>query len=325
MITAYRSSGEATVLPIENRLEALESDIVWLDLHMPSKDEDSYVERLAGLDVPTRDDLRDIEPSSRLYADENATYMTASLLCHADSEKPVLTDVAFVLSGTRLVTVRYDDPKSFTLFSASMHRIPGGMKSGSDVLVRLMETIVDRTAEILENAEVRGDKLLTQIFNGGGKHSHRPPRQLERLLVDISAHHRLVSKARDSLVSLARMMTFLQAVPDIQSVRENRELCRSVARDIQSLSEHAGFISSNISFLLDATLGLINVEQNAIIKIFSIASVVFLPPTLVASLYGMNFRFMPELDWSFGYPAALLAMLVSAVIPFFFFRWKGWL
>jgi magnesium transporter len=121
------------------------------------------------------------------------------------------------------------------------------------------------------------------------------------------------------------MMTFLQAVPDIQAVRENKELCRSVARDIQSLSEHAGFISSNISFLLDATLGLINVEQNAIIKIFSIASVVFLPPTLVASLYGMNFHFMPELDWSFGYPAALLAMLVSAVIPFFFFRWKGWL
>jgi magnesium transporter len=325
MITAYRSSGEATVLPIENRLEALESDIVWLDLHMPSKDEDSYVERLAGLDVPTRADLRDIEPSSRLYADENATYMTASLLCHADSDKPVLTDVAFVLSGTRLVTVRYDDPKSFTLFPASMHRIPGGLKAGTDVLVRLMETIVDRTAEILENAEVRGDKLLTQIFNDGGKHAHRPPRQLERLLVDISAHHRLVSKARDSLVSLARMMTFLQAVPDIQAVRENKELCRSVARDIQSLSEHAGFISSNISFLLDATLGLINVEQNAIIKIFSIASVVFLPPTLVASLYGMNFHFMPELDWSFGYPAALLAMLVSAVIPFFFFRWKGWL
>lgn len=111
----------------------------------------------------------------------------------------------------------------------------------------------------------------------------------------------------------------------MQADKETRELCRTVSRDIQSLSEHTAFISGNITFLLDASLGLINVEQNAIIKIFSIASVVLLPPTLVASVYGMNFRIMPELEWQFGYPWALAAMVLSAVIPFFFFRWKGWL
>ncbi len=325
MITAYRSSGEALVLPLENRLQALPEDIVWLDLYLPGKDEDSYVEQLLGMQVPTRDDLKDIEPSSRLYKDENAVYMTGSLLCRADTDIPLLTDIAFVLCGPRLVTVRYEDPRSFRLFSASMCRMPGGMKTGSAVMARLMETIIDRTAEILENAEVRGDGLLTQIFEGKDRRSRRPPRYLENLLVDVSTHHRLVSKTRDSLASLARVMTFLYALPSIQADKETRELCRSVSRDIQSLSEHASFISGNIAFLLDATLGLISVEQNAIIKIFSIASVVFLPPTLVASLYGMNFRFMPELNWSYGYPAALLIMLVSAVIPFFFFRWKGWL
>jgi magnesium transporter len=126
-------------------------------------------------------------------------------------------------------------------------------------------------------------------------------------------------------MSLSRLMTFLYTVPLLQSDRDSKELCRTVSRDIQSLSEHANFISSNISFLLDASLGLINLEQNQIIKIFSIASVVLLPPTLIASIYGMNFEFMPELHVRYAYPLSLGAMVVSAVIPFLFFRWKGWL
>ena len=325
MITAYRSGGEAMVLAVSQAMEDLAADIVWLDLHLPTRDEDAYVERLVGMDVPTREDLRDIEPSSRLYVEGNAVNMTASLMCHADSDNPILTDVAFVLCGNRLVTVRYDDPKSFRLFAAAMHRIPGGLKSGSEVMIRLLETIVDRTAEILEHAEVRGDGMLAMVFESRQVRRGRAPGKLENLLVDVAAHHRLVSKTRDSLASLSRLMTFLYNLPDIQASKDSKELCRSVTRDVQSLSEHAAFISGNISFLLDATLGLINVEQNAIIKIFSIASVVFLPPTLVASLYGMNFRIMPELEWTYGYPAALMLMLVSAVIPFYFFRWKGWL
>lgn len=130
---------------------------------------------------------------------------------------------------------------------------------------------------------------------------------------------------RDSLVSLSRLVIFLQSQPAVRREEEAAELCGLVARDLQSLGEHAAFVANNITFMLDASLGLINVEQNAIIKIFSIASVVFLPPTLVASIYGMNFKFMPELGWNFGYPMALFAMLLSAIIPFLFFRWKGWL
>ncbi len=135
----------------------------------------------------------------------------------------------------------------------------------------------------------------------------------------------MISKVRDSLGSLARLLTFFHTIPAIQQDREAKELCRTVSRDIQSLSEHASFVAANITFLLDASLGLINIEQNSIIKIFSIASVVFLPPTLVASIYGMNFQIMPELTWVAGYPYSLALMVISAVIPFFFFRWKGWL
>lgn len=325
MITAYRSDGEAVALSPDQRLTTLPADVVWLDLERPTGEEDAYVEALAGISVPTRQDLRDIEPSSRLYADEKAHYLTASLIAHADTDHPVLTDVAFVLTKSLLVTVRYDSPRSFHLFATAMCRMPGGVQNAHLALARLFETITDRTAEILEHAEMRSDELLQEIFGTDKNGKRRPPKFLENLLGDIARHHRLVSKTRDSLASLARVMTFMSTIPVIHDDPETRALARSISRDIQSLSEHASFISANITFLLDASLGLINVEQNAIIKIFSIASVVLLPPTLVASIYGMNFQAMPELQWAYGYPASLVLMVISAVIPFFIFRWKGWL
>jgi magnesium transporter len=326
MITGYCVNGETVALSTAEPPSALRPDLVWIDLVEPTKAEDLMIEGLLGIPIPTRDDLRDIEPSSRLYTDDGAVFMTASLVYRSDTEMPGLTDVGFILAGKCLVTVRYAEPRAFGLFKAGMHRIPGGCRNGAVILTRLLETIVDRTAEILEQAVDRIDDLALQVF--GDKASgrrHRPPHFLEARLRDVAGHHRLVAKTRDSLASLSRLLTFVYTVPDVQADKETRELCRTVSRDIQSLSEHTAFISGNITFLLDASLGLINVEQNAIIKIFSIASVVLLPPTLVASVYGMNFRIMPELEWQFGYPWALAAMVLSAVIPFFFFRWKGWL
>lgn len=326
MMTAYRSNGEPVPLSPATPVGALASDIVWLDLSRPTREEEDYAELLAHIDVPTRDDLRDIEPSSRLYADENGIYLTASILCRAESPAPVLTDVAFVLTPSCLVTVRYDEPKSFRLFAAALGKVSGGPTSARLTLARLLETIADRTAEILEHAEMRGDALLVRIFGASDrKPARREPKELEDLLSEIGAHHRIVSKARGSLATLSRVLTFLQAVEAVRQDRDVKDLVKSISRDVQSLSEHANFLSGNITFLLDASLGLINVEQNAIIKIFSIASVVFLPPTLVASIYGMNFKHMPELEWVFGYPSSLALMAISAIVPFLFFRWKGWL
>ncbi|MFC3073834.1 magnesium transporter CorA family protein [Shinella pollutisoli] len=326
MITVYRSNGEGRVLQdvAEPVAEAF-ADAVWIDVLDPARDEEALIERALSLDIPTRDELKDIEPSSRLYTDGSAAYMTASLIVRAESDLPALTDVAFILTARHLVTVRYAEPRSFALFKGAMHRIPGGCSSPTVTITRLLETVVDRTAEILEIAVARADTLSVEVFGDKRHLSRRPPRYLEDRLIQVSGLHRLVAKVRDSLMSLSRVLTFLHSLPALHADRESRELCRTVSRDVQSLSEHANFVAGNITFLLDASLGLISLEQNAIIKIFSIASVVLLPPTLIASIYGMNFDHMPELQLPYAYPATLVAMAVSAILPFFFFRRKGWL
>jgi magnesium transporter len=325
LINAYRSTCEAISLSAEKPLGQLPDDIVWIDLISPNRAEEVYVETLLGIELPTREDLKDIEPSSRLYVEDGTLFMTASLVWKGDTKEPELTDVAFILTERCLITIRYAEPKSFNLFIAAIARMPNDMRSGTSLLLKLLETIVDRTAEILERSVAGIDDLAASIFGSEARGKRKPPRFLEGKLSDIASFHRLLSKVRDSLMALSRLPSFLGSQPRIQQDAEMRELCRSVSRDVQSLSEHASFISGNLTFLLDASLGIINVEQNSIIKIFSIASVVFLPPTLVASIYGMNFKFMPELDWTIGYPVAIFAMLMSAIIPFLFFRWKGWL
>jgi magnesium transporter len=323
LINAYRANGSVVALDPNDCLPSLPDDIVWIDLLHPTRLEEVYVETLLDISVPTRDELKDIEPSSRLYVENSSVFMTASLVWKADTAAPMLTDVAFILTPSRLLTVRYADPKSFHLFIAALGRVPEDVRTCRLLLAHLLETIADRTAEILESAVARVDRLSTDIFHDPDK--RRPPKFLEGKLAEIAECHRLVSKVRDSLGSLSRLLTFLMNTPALHEDDGVRNLCGTVVRDVATLSEHASFVAGNITFLLDASLGLINVEQNAIIKIFSIASVVFLPPTLVASIYGMNFQFMPELSWSFGYPMALVAMIISAIVPFFFFRWKGWL
>lgn len=325
MITAYCSDSKPLELPDLSAAARLPENAVWIDMVDPSREEEANIERLLGLEVPTREDMKDIEPSSRLYIENGSVFLTASLLWRADTNLPMLTDVAFILTGHRLVTIRYAQPKSFALFIAALQRIPPDRRTGIALFAKLVETIVDRTAEVLEQAVAGIDILSVHVFGDRVKKIRRPANYLEEKLKDIAGYHRTISKVRDSLSSLSRLLTFLHTIPAMQQDHEAKELCRNVARDVQSLSEHASFVAGNITFLLDASLGLINIEQNSIIKIFSIASVVFLPPTLVASVYGMNFALMPELHFAYGYPASLMLMVVSAIVPFFFFRWKGWL
>lgn len=195
MITGYCVNGETVALSTAEPPSALRPDLVWIDLVEPTKAEDLMIEGLLGIPIPTRDDLRDIEPSSRLYTDDGAVFMTASLVYRSDTEMPGLTDVGFILAGKCLVTVRYAEPRAFGLFKAGMHRIPGGCRNGAVILTRLLETIVDRTAEILEQAVDRIDDLALQVF--GDKTSgrrHRPPHFLEARLRDVAGHHRLLRK-----------------------------------------------------------------------------------------------------------------------------------
>jgi magnesium transporter len=192
--------------------------------------------------------------------------------------------------------------------------------------MNLLESVVDRAADHLESVAVIVEKASHGVFHA--EKSKRPRgRDFQELLRGIGEEGDFNSKLRESLVSLLRLAAFLSSVLDSskRGTREVKAHLKTLQRDIQSLTDHSTFISGKINFLLDAILGMISIEQNAIIKIFSVVAVIFLPPTLVASIYGMNFRFMPELAWPYGYPFALALMALSALVPVVYFRRKGWL
>ena len=303
----------------------LSENLVWIDLVNPTDAEKNDLEKRLGIDVPTKDEMEEIEISSRLYNEDGASFMTATLPAQADGDDPQMHPVTFILTGTRLITVRYHDPRAFQTFPIRAEKVPMGCETGEGVLVALLEAIVDRLADILERAGREIDSISRDIF----KHKGAKPtksQDFQKVLESIGRKGDLTSNIRDSLVTLERLLGFFsQGAMQRKSAKDRRERIKTLSRDVRSLADHASFLSQKITFLLDATLGMINIEQNAIIKIFSVAAVVFLPPTLVASSYGMNFEYMPELKWLLGYPWAIGLMILSAIIPYIFFKRRGWL
>src|SRR3954447_8071738 len=310
---------------IEN-VAALPDNGVWIDLVNPTPAEDRAVERLAGIAVPTREDMQEIEISSRLYIENGARYMTATLMCAADTDNPRTTAVTFILSSHRLVTVRYDAPKPFMLVENKLARSASSGITGEMVLMELLDAVIDRNADILERAGSDMDAISHEIFEPEGAARTGHAKRYSDILIAIGRKGDLTSKVRESLVSIGRVVAFLSAsVEGVKWSKEMREQLKTMQRDVGSLSDHASYLSNKITFTLDAMLGVVNLEQNNIIKLFSVMAVVLMPPTLIASVYGMNFRVMPELQWEHGYPMALLMMLAAAVGPYVFFKWKKWL
>jgi magnesium transporter len=306
-------------------IAALPESAVWIDLFNPTAAEDKAVERLAGIAVPTREDMQEIEISSRLYIENGARYMTATLMCHSDTEMPKTTAVTFILSGHRLVTVRYEQPKPFALVESKLARSCSSAITGEMVLMELLDAVIDRCADILERIGSDVDQVSHDIFEPESeRHGHA--KQYSRILIAIGRKGDLTSKVRESLVSIGRLVTFLSAVMEgVKWTKDMREQLKTMQRDVASLTDHASYLSNKITFVLDAMLGVVNLEQNNIIKLFSVMAVVLMPPTLIASIYGMNFKMMPELEWAHGYPMALVMMLMAAVLPYFLFKWKKWL
>ncbi|WP_370285100.1 magnesium/cobalt transporter CorA [Pseudooceanicola nanhaiensis] len=295
---------------------------LWLDLVNPGREEEAAVERLLGLDIPTREEMNEIEISSRLYLENGGAFMTAILPAHTDGDDPEMEPVSFVLTSDRLVTVRYHEPRAFVSFPPRAERTALEVANAESVLVALLEAVVDRLADILERAARDIDAISRRIFRPSGDAT----RDNQKTLEEIGRKGDLTSNIRDSLLTLERLAGFLgQVTVQRKSSKEIRERVKTLSRDIRSLLDHAGFLAQKVTFLLDATLGMINIEQNAIIKIFSVAAVIFLPPTLIASIYGMNFEHMPELDWLLGYPFAIGLMIVSAILPYAYFKRRGWL
>lgn len=323
MLRTYRlEAGRCHIEEAETGLQAAPA-AAWIDLFEPSHEEEEAVERIVGAEIPTREEMAEIEVSSRIYRSGTAAVMTAPLLIKARVEYPESTDVTFVLTPGHLVTVRYAEPSSFATFAASVQRMPATCASPQVAFTGLMDAIVDRIADVLEEVGHELDSLSRAVFAAGRQRqvAHDFKEQMQR----VGRNGDIVSKTRESLVGLSRVVRFARELDHVRADKAAADRLRLVARDMDVLSEHVGFLSNKITFLLDATLGMINIEQNAIIKIFSVVAVVFLPPTLVASIYGMNFTYMPELGWSFGYPLALAAMVISMLVPYLFFKRRGWI
>jgi magnesium transporter len=307
-------------------LASLPDNAVWIDLVKPTTAEDKAVERLAGIAVPTREDMQEIEVSSRLYIENGARYMTATLMCGSDTETPRTTAVTFILANHRLVTVRYDEPRPFVLVENKLARACASGITGEMVLMELLDAVIDRNADILERAGSDMDAISHEIFEPKGAARTGHAKRYSEILIAIGRKGDLTSKVRESLVSIGRVVTFVAAAVDgVKWSKDMREQLKTMQRDVTSLTDHASYLSNKIIFMLDAMLGVVNLEQNNIIKLFSVMAVVLMPPTLIASIYGMNFKDMPELQWHLGYPLAVVAMLAAAIGPYMYFKWKNWL
>lgn len=344
MITFYAPDAPSVPLTSPELCAELTGTAIWIDLLEPTPEEEQHLERALGVDIPTREEMQAIELSSRLYEENDVLYMTATVLTHADTSTPQSSAVTFIIARNKLLTLRYTNPAPFQLFHAQREANPKRYQTAGQFLGGIVDAIIERVADILEGVGGRLDAISSKVFEShrvetgmplhtrlkqspGGKARKARQRDYVEVLRRIGAESDLISRARESLVSFTRLVAFYREVrkETTNTTREAQEHIKTIVGDLGALSDHATFLSSKVSFLLDATLGMINNEQNAIIKILSVAALVFLPPTLVAGIYGMNFRHLPELEWPHGYPMALIIMIGSAVLPYLWFKRKGWL
>lgn len=344
MITAYLRVGDRLeARPLEAGAPVPDGTL-WLDVLRPLEAEREAVSRIVGVDLPTPEDMREIEASSRLYVEEGAAVMTTPVIARGTSRQPDIGPLTFVLTPTLLVTVRHTEPLWFAMFAARALRQAHAVDDRVDALLGLLEAVVDRAADVLELVAATLDDLSRQVFAEAAHEDAHPPAKdarrrrkaparqrrpegavLQAVITGVGAAGDLTNKVRDSLAGLERLIAFAATVVGPRMNKDQKARLKTLSRDVQGLVDHAGFQALQTGFLLDATLGVINIQQTNIIKIFSVAAAAFLPPTLIASIYGMNFEHMPELGQRWGYPLALVLMVVSAVLPLWYFRRKGWL
>lgn len=328
MLKIYRLEQNSIKLIESEIAKDFVSKLVWIDLFSPTKEEENFVEELLKTNIPTRDEMHEIEISNRLYQENGIIYTTATIVTKADTVEPESHAISFILSNNCLITIRYSDPAPFKVFSHKIISSNCDNFYGIKLFSGLMEAIVNRIADILENAGHEIDNTTKEIFRPNIKDKNirtKNKPDLEDILRQVGIRGDLISKARESMLSISRLLVFALQTSQFKSDEQENEKLQILLKDIHALNDHASFLSGKVNFLLDATLGMISIEQNSIIKIFSVAAVVFLPPTLVASIYGMNFNFIPELKFYFGYPMALIIMVLSAYLPYKFFKHKGWL
>lgn len=330
MLRCFRTDGRHLHAIEVDGAENIPDDALWIDVTEPTRAEELALERVLGIEVPTREDVDEIQTSSRLLEDDGTLFMTGIVPYGDNRQKLHTLPLTFVRTGERLVTVRYGFPESVDRF---IHRAADGklqLDSADAVMAALFEAIVDRIADRLEFIGDDLRRIERTIFRRGSQHTAigrrlslgRRIHELQAAIESLGAHHQVSFEIRGCLQSFVRLLVFHR------SHRQDGPCATRFAAiegDLKAIADYDADLTASMEFMLDATVGLIDVQQNMVIYILSIVGIVLTPPVLIASVYGMNFRNMPELGWALGYPWALLLMLASAVGPFVLFKWKGWL
>ena len=311
---------------IESLEELTQFQPIWVDLESPTPEEKRWVKQHYGLSIPEDAMDEDIEESARFYEEDNGDLHIRSDFLVADEDEPRTVRVAFILNLVNtqlkshgvLFSIHDEDVPVFRLLRMRARRAPGLIEDAKEVLLKLFDADAEYSADTLEGIYDGLDKVSHQVLSGDVTDA-----LASEVLGAIARHENLNGTIRRNMMDTRRALSFVMRSKMLNA--EQFEEARQILRDIDSLDSHTAFVFEKINFLMDATVGFININQNKIIKIFSVASVALLPPTLIASIYGMNFKFMPELDWSLGYPYALILMLASALVPMWYFRKRGWL
>lgn len=318
MIIAYSIKNKFKPEQVTVETQQLLYDALWIDLLCPTREEEKYIEKILNLEIPTREEMQEIEVSSRLYKDNNALFMTLTMVAKSDTQDPKSDAVTLILAENRLITLRYIEPQSFALFISRLSSLAALAPQAPQLVLELLDSTIERLADILERIGHQVDAYSQTIFRP--KVDNGATLNYKRLLQELGLNGDLNSKAQESLVTTNRLIAFLERSISMEQYSAMEARLEMLSKDIRSLSNHATFLSTKVSFLLDATLGMVNIEQNNIIKIFSIVAVILLPPTLIASIYGMNFKMMPELTWYWGYPFAIALMILSAWLSYKYFK-----
>ena len=302
------------------------SEIIWADLLNGTAEEKQFVERLLKIRIPSEDSLSEIEASSRLIFDHGILYLSTPAVRLNEDNEAEITSVGFVIGPRVLVTVRF---AQLPIFDDIGKRIGSddSLENGMCVFTSLLEAMIDRGADVLEHLGAKADKLSRDVFKGGLVRSKRPvrsSRKMREALESVGALADRLAKARDVLLGVGRIASFASDVGGEWITDASKKRLHSVSKDVASLGDYETRLSDKIQLLLDAVLGFINIQQNEMFKVLTIVSVVGVPPTILVGVWGMNFKNMPELNWTFGYPLALLAIIASGVLPLIWFKRRGW-
>jgi len=331
MITLHTCSAKPAASAADLSAAALPADVVWIDLLDPDAAETAFVERAAGVHVPSREELSEVEISSRLRHEHDALYLSASVVIRSATGEWLATPLGFVLTRDRLITVRFEELDVIASFAGRIAK-PGAAPPGSaGAFIGLMEEVVDRIADQLEHVGSELGAVSHRVFRADTRRTAQPRRpareriDLQVIMRRVGSNGDLTSDIRDSLLTIGRIVPYVAKLAAEWLPPQAKPRLETLQQDIISLNDYESHLANKVQLLLDATLGLINIEQNNIIKVLTVVSVVGVPPTLVASMYGMNFRHMPELDWAWGYPYGLALIALSAIVPLLWFKLRGWL